>query len=134
MTNSVIFDEPWLTISWDSKHRCVYAEFKAFATSSEFRTGTLAILEAIRTNKAEALVSDNRRLELVTSEDQLWIRDTWTPIAVEAGLRRIAVVLADRGLGKFASETILSEMGDKTFATRTFSSLDEALRWVAAAD
>jgi hypothetical protein len=59
-----------------------------------------------------------------------WIRDTWTPLAVAAGLERIAVVLASRGLGKFASEAVLSQIGKTAFATRTFATVSEAMEWV----
>jgi hypothetical protein len=130
-SGNVHLDEPWLTITWDPEYRCVYAEFKAFANSSEFRAGTLKILDAIRDRQAGALVSDNRRLEGVTDQDQLWLRDTWLPLAVAAGIKRIAVVLARRGLGKIASEEILRQFGTTTFATRTFTTPSEATEWVS---
>jgi hypothetical protein len=130
--DNVHLDKPWLSISWDRERKCVYAEFKAFATSSEFRTGTMRILDAIRERHSSALISDNRRLEGVENADQLWIRDDWVPMAVAAGLKRIAVVVAKQGLGRIASEEILSEIGDAKFATRTFTSLDDARKWVAA--
>jgi hypothetical protein len=91
----------------------------------------MRILEAIRTVGASSLVSDNRRLEGVTDQDQQWIRDTWTPLAVNSGLTRIAVVVPRRGLGKIATEQILSQVGMKAFATRTFTTVSEAMEWVA---
>ena len=125
----VHMDERWLFIGWDRACRCVYAEFKAFATSAEFREGTAKILDVIREKYAIALVSDNRRLEGVAPHDQLWIRDTWVPMAVAAGLTRIAVVVAHSGLGKIASEEIFAQIGAATFATCTFDSLPAAMSW-----
>jgi hypothetical protein len=129
-TGNVYLDERWLSIRWDAWHKCVYAEFKAFATTSEFRDGTLKIIDAISDSHAAALVSDNRRLEGVTEQDQLWLRDTWMPLAVAAGIRRIAVVLARRGLGKIASEEIIGKFGKTPFVTRTFDSVADAFEWV----
>jgi hypothetical protein len=129
----VYLDEPWLSIRWDGAHNCVNAEFKAFAPSADFRAATLKIVEAIRDKHAVSLVSDNRRLEGVTNEDQLWLRDTWMPMAVTAGIKRIAVVMAHQGLGKIASEEIISKFGKTAFTTRTFYSLAEATSWVAGA-
>jgi hypothetical protein len=126
----VYSDEPWLTIRWDAAHECVYAEFKSFATSSEFRASTLKILEAVWDRHAAALVSDNRRLEGVTDQDQLWLRDTWMPLAVAAGIKRIAVVLARQGLGKIASEEIIGKFGNTVFVTRTFDSVKDANDWI----
>lgn len=126
-------DEPWLSVQADRKSRCVYAEWRGFANSSEFRSSLTRILEAIRVSGATSLVSDNRRLEGVTGQDQLWIRDTWTPMAVDSGLTRIAVVVPQRGLGKIASEQILGQVGMKAFSTRTFTTVSEAMEWVAEA-
>jgi hypothetical protein len=126
----VYSEEPWLSIRLDNEHRCVYAEFKSFANSAEFRASTLRIIEAIRDRQAASLVSDNRRLEGVTNEDQLWLRDTWMPLAVAAGVKRIAVVLAHSGLGKIASDEIIGKFGNTPFVTRTFDSVDEAMGWV----
>jgi hypothetical protein len=132
VTDPVLFNRPWLTIRWDSGRHCIDAQWTAFANSDEFRSGTLRILDAIRDTRATSLVSDNRELEVVISEDQLWIQQTWTPLAVEAGLKRIAVIVARSGLGKYASEEIISQFPAGTFVTRTFESLDEALTWAAA--
>jgi hypothetical protein len=126
-------DEPWLSIQGDRKSRCVFAEWRGFANSGEFRASSMRILEAIRATGATSLVSDNRRLEGVTDQDQLWIRDTWTPLAVDSGLTRIAVVVPQRGLGRIATEQILSQVGMKAFSTRTFSTVSEAMEWAAEA-
>jgi hypothetical protein len=126
-------DEPWLSIRWDGQHSCVYAEWKGFANSVEFRASTMAILDAIRKQNAAGLVSDNRRLEGVADPDQLWLRDTWMPLAVAAGVKRIAVVLPHHGLGKLASEEIIGRFGKTVFVTRTFSEPSEATEWAAEA-
>jgi hypothetical protein len=126
----VYSDEPWLSITWDRDHRCIYAEFKGFCTSEEFRASTTRILNAIHERGATSLVSDNRRLEGVIEEDQLWLRDTWVPMAVTVGLERIGVVVAHHGLGKSASESIITRFGKTGFETRTFGSVADAMEWV----
>lgn len=92
-TGGAFADEPWLSIQADGNSRCVYAEWRAFANSGEFRASSMRILEAVQATGAASLVSDNRRLEGVAGQDQMWIRETWTPLAVAAGLTRIAVVV-----------------------------------------
>jgi hypothetical protein len=134
MTGLAVFNQPWLTIRWDSEHQCVNAKWRAFANSNEFRAAAFKVLEVIRQNRTTALVSDNRELVLVLPEDQIWIQETWTPLAVEAGLKRIAVIVAPTGLGRYASEEIINHFPGGTFVTRTFDSLDEALIWAADAN
>jgi hypothetical protein len=105
-------------------------EWKGFANSAEFRVGVMKALKAIRDKHAASMVSDTRKLEVIANEDQLWIRDTWVPLAVAAGLKRSAVVMATRGLGKLTVEEVLRQVGDRAFVTRTFDSLVEAMSWV----
>jgi hypothetical protein len=131
--DKIFTDEPWLSVQWDRAHNCIYAEWKGFANSGEFRASTMRILDAIQDRKAPALVSDNRGLEGVATQDQLWLRDEWVPQAVAVGLLRIAVVLPSRGLGKIASEEIISRFGKTDFVTRTFTNVAEATEWAAKA-
>jgi hypothetical protein len=126
-------DDPWLSIEWDAANGCVYSEWRGFANSNEFRASLLKIIDALRVHNSGLLVSDNRRLEGVAETDQLWIRDTWTPLAVAAGLRRIAAVVPQRGLGKIATQEVLGQVGMKVFATRTFTTVSEATEWVSEA-
>jgi hypothetical protein len=130
--DEVFLDERWLSIVWDRRRRCVRAQFRGFATSSEFRSGTMKILDVIRAKRVDLLISDNRSLEGVTPADRLWIRDSWIPKAVAAGLKRIAVVVARQGLGKLASEEIISQSVGRVFATRTFDSIEAAKEWIAS--
>jgi hypothetical protein len=125
-------DDRWLSVSWNREHRCVYALWKGFAKSDELRAGGEKILQAIRARQADALVSDNRRLVGLTSADQDWFSETWTPKAVRAGLRRIAVVLPPQGFGRFDSEDVLGRIGSRDFVTHAFDSTSEAFDWIAS--
>jgi hypothetical protein len=127
----VVEDEPWLSIRLDRKRSYVHAEWNGFTNSVEFRAGNMKVLQAIRDTHAASLVIDNRRLEGVVPQDQLWIRDTWAPLAVAAGLKWLALVLAPQGLAKIASEDILSQKPGKALVvTRTFDTVSGAVQWV----
>lgn len=129
-SDGVYADEPWVSVQWDREYGCVYAEWKGFANTVELQAGMMRVIQATRDGHGESFVSDNRRLESVAAEDQRWIVETWTPLAVAAGLKRIAVVVAHRGLGKIASEAVLSQIGKTAFVTRTFTTVSEAIEWV----
>jgi hypothetical protein len=116
----------------DREKACLYTEWKGFANSREYRAGITKVLEAVRRTHATSLVSDTRKLELVSSEDQLWIRDTWVPLVAAAGLKRVALVIARHGLGKFAVEAISAQVGPTVFVKATFESVTEAEAWLRA--
>src|SRR5260370_42598605 len=47
-TDDIYVDEPWLLLRWDREHGCVFAEWKAFATSMEFQGALTKALEVGR--------------------------------------------------------------------------------------
>jgi hypothetical protein len=130
--NEVFADDPWVTIRLDRDRRCLHTEWKGFANSIEYRAGITKVLDAVRETHATSLLADTRALELVSTEDQLWIRDTWVPLVAAAGLKRIALVVATRGLGRFAVESMNAQVGDKVFVRATFESMAEATAWLVA--
>ncbi len=96
---------PGLSIEWDRQRKCVYAEWEGFANGAEFRASLIRTLDAIRDRNAALLVSDNRRIEVVTHH----------------------------GLCNIATEEILSLIGHTVFVTRTLTTESEATEWVAEA-
>jgi hypothetical protein len=126
-------DEPWVLIRWDQEHRCVFADWKGFATSSEFQSGLTKALDVVKERQAVNLVSDTQKLESISDEDQRWIRYSWAPLAATSGLRRVAVVLAPSGLSKMAIQTMFKGRRRTGLQSRTFDSLTDALRWVGEA-
>jgi hypothetical protein len=131
MSGVVYLDERWLSVRWDGEHHCVYSEWRGFATSAEFRAGTMKMLDAIRDKHATSLLTDTRKMEAVADEDQLWVRDTWVPLVSAAGLKRLAVVEAHSGLGRFAVDEMIKRSRKSAYIRRTFESLQEALWWLA---
>lgn len=124
--------EPYQTIHLDRDRNYVLSEWKGFANSLEFRAGSNKALEAIRDTHATSLVIDVRRLEGVIPLDQLWIRDTFVQLLETAGIRRLAMVVANHGLAKIATDDIRSQTTKSVFETRTFGAVAEAIDWVAA--
>lgn len=70
---------------------------------------------------------------MVVHDDQKWIEDTWLPLALEAGLKRIGVVTAASGLGKLTVEDVVGLVDDDGLLSRSFDSLAPAMRWASEA-
>src|ERR1700687_741485 len=131
ISGGIYVDDPWLSIRVDAGRECVYADWKGFASTIEFRASTLRLMQAIKETNATSTINDTRNLDLVSHEDQLWLRDTWVPLAESSSLQRIAVVVALCGLGKFGVETIIRSVGGKTrLDVRLFNSMEDATAWV----
>jgi len=132
-TDDVYVDKPWLLMRWDSVRQCVHSEWRAFANSAELRAGLLKGIQAIRDHSAVAYLTDTRKVKLIVHEDQKWIRETWLPMAIDAGLKRIAVVTAATGLGKLTVEDVVGLVDDLGLQSRNFESMAAARKWLSEA-
>ena len=64
--------------------------------------------------------------------DRLWIRDTVVQSLEAAGIKRIALVVAQHGLAKIATEEVRSQTAKSAIVTRIFGTVSEAIEWVTA--
>jgi len=127
--DEVYLDATYLTIRWRSIPQILYAEWKGFATSAEFRSALLTGVRAIRERHIVGYVSDARKMKLVLTEDEKWAREVWLPQAVDAGLKRMAIVTASAGLGKMAYDDAATAMDSHGLSMRTFDSVAAATTW-----
>ncbi len=88
-------------------------------------------IQAITDNRAAAYVSDARKLRVIVHEDQKWIQEKWMPLAMQAGLKRLAFVTADTGLGRLTIQDVVILVDHHGLESRTFASVAAARNWVA---
>ena len=129
----VYVDEPWVLMRWDREHNCIHSEWRGFANSAEFRAVLMKGLQAVRERHATGYVSDTRKLRVIVREDQKWANETAIPLMAAAGLKRLAMVTSEAGLGKITVEEIVQMVDDKGLLMHTFASLPAALAWVKQA-
>jgi hypothetical protein len=127
--DEMYLDAPYLSIRWRSVPQILYAEWKGFATSSEFRSALLTGVRAIREHHVVGYVSDARKAKVVVPEDERWSREVWLPQAVAAGLKRMAIVTPSAGLGKMAYDDAATAMDSHGLSMRTFDSVAIATTW-----
>jgi hypothetical protein len=122
-------DESYLTIRWRAVPKILYAEWKGFATSEQFRAALLTGVRAIRERHVVGYVSDARKAKTLVPADEQWARDVWLPQVVAAGLKRMAIVTAPTGLAKVMYEDAAADMDGQGFSMRLFDSVPAATVW-----
>ncbi|HEV3103953.1 MAG TPA: hypothetical protein VG426_16625 [Candidatus Dormibacteraeota bacterium] len=118
-----------MSIRWRAVPQILYAEWKGFATSPEFRAALLTGVRAIREHHVVGYVSDARRAKVFIDEDLKWVGEVWLPQALAAGLKRMAMVTAAQGLGKVIIEEVAKEIDNHGLAMRKFDSVAAATVW-----
>jgi hypothetical protein len=129
LDDETYLDEPYLSIRWRAVPQILFAEWKGFATSEEFRAALLTGVRAIREHHVVGYVSDARKAKVFLPEDMQWVMAVWLPQAVAAGLKRMAMVTADAGLGKILIEQITEQIDSHGLSMRKFSSVTAATTW-----
>ena len=129
MDDETFLDQPYISIRWRAVPKILYAEWKGFATSEEFRNALLTGVRAIRARHVVGYVSDARKAKVVLPEDEKWGREVWLPQAVAAGLKRMAVVTAPTGLAKSSFERAATQIDSHGLSMRTFESVEAATVW-----
>jgi hypothetical protein len=122
-------DEPYLSIRWRGIPQILYAEWKGFATSDEYRAALLTGVRAIRERHVVGYVSDARKAKLVLPQDMQWAKDVWLPLAEAAGLKRMAMVTAETGLSKVILEEAINGVHNPGLSIRKFDSVTAAMTW-----
>lgn len=118
-----------MSIRWRAVPQILYAEWKGFATSPEFRAALLTGVRAIREHHVVGYVSDARRAKVFVDDDLKWVGEVWLPQALAAGLKRMAMVTASQGLGKVIIEDVAKEIDNHGLAMRKFDSVAAATVW-----
>ena len=129
MGDQTYLDEPYLSIRWRSVPQILYAEWKGYATSAEFRAALLKGVQAMREHHVVGYVSDARKAKVFVADELRWVSEVWLPQAVSAGLKRMAMVTADRGLGKAIIEDVAKEIDNHGLSMRRFDSVASATVW-----
>jgi hypothetical protein len=127
--SDVYVDEPWLLMRWDATNACVFSEWKGFANTTEFRAGVLKGVQAVRDHRATGYVTDTRKVRVIVHEDQKWANEVVAPMLVQAGLKRLGVVIADAGLGRMTVEETVRMADTSALLVRTFNTVSEAMKW-----
>jgi hypothetical protein len=74
LDDQIYLDAPYLSIRWRSVPQILFAEWKGFATSEEFRAALLKGVQAIREHHVVGYVSDARKAKVFVADDLSGLR------------------------------------------------------------
>ena len=97
-------------IDYDVDVPCVRMIWKGYATSAQFRAANERVLEAIRERKASRLLGDVKDFILIGADDQTWLASNWIPRALQAGVRKIALVMPRFYFNRVAVDTVTQRL------------------------
>ncbi len=129
--DDVYFSVPGIaTVRWDGSHSTVFVEWDGWANTAEFNALLDAEVKALREHACSRLLADCRRQRVLNPADQERANREWVPQALEAGLRRFAIVLpvSDTAAGNLRER--LDKVPQSAMQIASFASVEEAREWL----
>lgn len=130
MTQITLIDNEYVTLWCDPETSLIRYQYHQFTTGEPFRELHNATADAIAKYKCSKVISDDTRLGIAHPKDVAWTTETLFPRAIKAGWKYWAIVLPTKITGKRSMNRIASACADKGLCVETFTSMQDALRWI----
>lgn len=125
---AVYFNSDYKRIEYDEEHRVLIATWKVAPTSEEFRSGMMAMLDAMKQFNTGRLVYDVVPLGVLLEEDSIWAATEWREKAIALGRSKVAFVLPDDVFTVMSVESMM-EKEDREVSIAYFKRMEDAIRW-----
>ncbi|HEY9049259.1 MAG TPA: hypothetical protein VIN08_25330 [Ohtaekwangia sp.] len=123
------FDSEYKMIQYDPAHHILIATWKIAPSSREYRTGMMAMIDAMKQFNTGRLVYRTLTNWIILEEDQRWSAGEWRDLAVAAGHSKVAMILSDDIFIHMSAESMM-EIADDKVAHAYFNRMEDAVRWV----
>jgi hypothetical protein len=117
-------------VKWDAEARAVHTEWHGWANPTEFKAVLEAGLSAMKEHRGSRGLSDTRLQKAIQQSDQEWIDRDWFPRAMGAGLKRVAIVVAQSVLVQMNIERVLKTAPTAKLEVEHFGTVDAARTWL----
>jgi len=124
-------------VEYDVDVPCVSMIWKGYATSNQFREANERVLQEIQQRRSSKLLSDAKEFVLIGATDQNWLSSNWIPRVLQAGVRKIALVMPRFYFNRVAVDTVTQRLAQNTandlVSIEYFESRDAARTWLSGA-
>jgi SpoIIAA-like len=118
------------SVRWDEPNQTVYVEWEGWANTAEFKALLDAEIKALQEHTGSRLLADCRRQRVLNPADQERADQEWIPRAIQAGLKRFAIVLPVSDMAAGHVQQHLGKVPRSQMLVAYFGSVDEARAWV----
>lgn len=124
--------KPGITITWDENVKCIQAIGQGFVDGNSYRGSMDKGLELLKEKKASRWLADMLDQKVLSSEDQDWTIQDWTPRAVAAGIKKSAFVVPKSVIAQMSLRRMTAKVGNVELEMAYFESVEEAKKWLKA--
>ncbi|RAW02962.1 hypothetical protein [Pseudochryseolinea flava] len=125
-----VFSAPYATASYDSETLCITLVWNGSPTKDEYKQPFLAMIAFGRKTRVDSMLSDISQQGIISPDNRKWFEKEMMPQAVEAGLKRAAIVTNGNAFKLYYINLILSAVNKFPIVTKLFNKRPEAYEWL----
>jgi hypothetical protein len=127
----ILFNEPFLRISYTPAEQLIHLEWKGHARSSEYRHGLEFALDHVKHHKVTRWLADLRSMTAILRTDEQWANETWFPQLFNTALEKMAIVPSNDYFNQTSVQRSFTAVDGKlTFKVAWFPTPQEAFDWL----
>ena len=131
---ATVFENKYVTIAYDlslSSSFLTWTMETEYMTDEEFREIQIIYNNCNVDCRLQRTLLDTQNLRfLIGVETQQWLAEKLYPRAIEAGMKRVAVVVSEEIIAQLSVEQAIQEDKTDAFQTQYFDSREDASTWL----
>ncbi len=132
MAKLTILDNDFATLWYHTDTRIVHHQIKKYIYGVHLQELLNKGTETLIQNRAIKWISDDRRNNALTLQDQDWANNVWFPKTAKAGWKFWAMVQPEKLAGQLNMQKQANVVTNGGVTVGTFSDPDEAMSWLLA--
>jgi len=124
------FQDTYVTVSWDERIQAVTVVWKGFVTLDKVRTGLEKALELYQVKGKGKWLADTTQIMPFGKEAERWVNEDWFPRAIQAGVKKMALLIPKSSLGKMSLESLMGKEPGTDLTTAYFDNQEAAKKWL----
>jgi hypothetical protein len=125
-----VFKAPYATVTYDPDKRFMLLVWTGSPKTEEYKQPFLTMISLGKKLPVDSMLSDISLQGVISPENRRWFEKEMMPQAVEAGLKRAALVTSGNAFKLYYINLILSAVNKFPILTKLFNKREEAIVWL----
>lgn len=126
------YESQHITIIYDTQNNWLEVFWKGYLIEDVLKSSSEKILEAIEQYKVMKLLVSHQAVKGTWTNSNEWVKKEWTPKAIEAGIKHIAIVYSEDVFAKYALNDMVKNASKSLVSI--FGTIEEAQDWLIILD
>lgn len=134
MSKITEIDNEYVTLWYYPDQKIVHHQYHKYISGAPLRDVLMKGLEIFIKTGAKKWLSDDRKNNAMTQEDQDFSNKEWTPNVIKAGWKYWALVMPDKVAGQLNMKRLIDAFAKLGVTVQIVESPEEGLEWLDSVD